>query len=166
MDKIAITEEMNVHKEWYEEATSQNIGTLPVFMSHVLNDYEHDYGTICHAIAACAFAAACAADRSEQGFITGFQAGCVMWEFIKHWTYGGNKTGMRLLDYDNMLFPQYEYKFSKTISKQVWERLQEEATKYLEDAKNFQHDVNPNVKAHWESIVDGNVPFGYEVEDD
>ena len=36
-----------------------------------------DYGTVCHAIALSAVA------RTAQGGITGFQAGAVMWEFIK-----------------------------------------------------------------------------------
>ena len=58
-----------------------------------------DYGTVCHAIALSAVATAWAANKTAQGGITGFQAGAVMWEFIKNWSYSSNKTGMRLVDY-------------------------------------------------------------------
>ena len=112
MDKIAITEEMHLEKEWFANAKKQTLETLPAFMNHVLNDYCHDYGTICHAISACAIAAAWAADGSEQGGITGFQAGFVMWDVIRQWRYSSNKSGLKIIDYDDMLFPQYEYKFS------------------------------------------------------
>ena len=66
MDKMAITEEMHLEKEWFEQAREQKLETLPEFMNHILNDYRHDYGTICHAISACALAAAWAADNSDQ----------------------------------------------------------------------------------------------------
>ena len=46
MDKIAITEEMHLEKEWFANAKKQTLETLPAFMNHVLNDYCHDYGTI------------------------------------------------------------------------------------------------------------------------
>lgn len=164
MDKIAITEEMHLEKEWFANAKKQTLETLPAFMNHVLNDYCHDYGTICHAISACAIAAAWAADGSEQGGITGFQAGFVMWDFIRQWRYSSNKSGLKIIDYDNMLYPQYEYKFTnKEIPQSIWESLQKQAEELLREEKPYAHET---VIEHWQSIIDGNVPFGYTVKED
>ena len=58
-----------------------------------------------------------------------------------------------------MLYPQYEDKFEKTIRSNTWRALQEQAKKNLEDSEH----VHPAVIAHWESIVRGEVPFGYKV---
>lgn len=164
----AITEQnKEIIDEWYKDAPKQTNETLPEFMSHVLNDYYHDYGTICKAIGACAIAAAWAANKNPRGGITGFQAGAVMWEFIKHWNHTCNKTGMRLIDYDDMLYPQYEDRFAKTITKGLMERLTEEAKKLIaEHESNSQSTVHPEVLAHWKKIAQGIPPFGYEVVDE
>ena len=67
---------------------------------------------------------------------------------------------MKLLDFDNMLYPQYEDSFEKTISVETWENLQEQAKKNLA-SKDFATD---GVRNHWQSIVDGKVPFGFIVK--
>jgi hypothetical protein len=162
MSKTFVTEEMRPEKEWFKEARKQTLETLPKFIDHVMNDYVHDYGTVCHAISACAIAAAWAANECKGacGGITGFQASFVMWDFVKQWSYTDNKTALKILDYDKMLFPQYEDNFQKTMQKATWEVIQAEAKKKLESAKS----AHPDVVAHWKSIVAGNVPFGYTVE--
>ena len=86
-NKTPITEEMHLEKEWFELARKQTLETLPGFINYVMNDYMHDYGTICHAVAACALASAWAANDSPNGGITGFQANFVMWDFVKQWGY-------------------------------------------------------------------------------
>ena len=108
-----ITEKQQVHVRWYEDAKNQTVESLPVFISHIASDYGHDYGTICHAMAAGAIAAATAIDKSPVGGITGFQAGAVMWEFIRNWNFSHNRCGLRIIDYDNFLYPQYSYKYQK-----------------------------------------------------
>lgn len=158
-----ITEEMGVHKQWYEEARNMTPENLNTFITKLVKDYNHDYGTICHAMAAGAIATMYAMDKTPQGGITGFQASCIMWEFIKQWMYKNNKCGMKLLNYDNMLFPQYHDNFDKTISKQTWESLQKQAKMNLDDTDE---NVHVSVKAHWEDIVAGVVPFGYTVRKD
>jgi len=158
-----ITEEMGVHKEWYIEARKVTEKTLPEFIRHITEDYSHDYGTICHALASAAVAAANAVNHSPEGGITGFQAGAVMWEFIRHWNYEDNKSGMKIVDYDQMLYPQSDYKFDKTISKSTWEVIQKMAKENLEEKQEHAH---PNVISHWESIVNGKIPFGYTIKDE
>ena len=154
-----ITEKDNVHQKWYEEAKEQTLETLPGFLEHLLEDYQHDYGTICHALTAGGIATMWAMDKSDQGGITGFQASCIMWGFIRNWM--NYKEPLKLLNYGNMLFPQYEDKFEKTINSNTWQWLQEEAKKKIETKES----ASPNVIKHWKSIVDGKIPFGYTIED-
>lgn len=161
MDKQAITEEMHLEKEWFEQTDKiKTIDQLTEFINHLLGDYEHDYGTVCHAIGAAAVATAWYGAHAEG--ITGFQAGFVMWDFIKYWIKTSNTCGLKLVDYDDFLYPQYQYKFEKTISKNAWKCIQEQAKKNLESNEV----ACPEVRNHWQSIVSGIVPFGYKVEDD
>lgn len=167
MEKI--NEKQHLEKIWFKEAQEQTIETLPAFINHIMNDYVHDYGTICHAIAACALAAAWGTNHHEQGGITGFQASFVMWDFIKEWEYSGNKTGLKIVDYDNMLYPQYKDKFDKVISKETFKGIQKEAINRLGEYYNTLENeryVHPDVVKHWRSIVAGNVPFGYKIKED
>ena len=159
--KEKITEEQGIHKAWYDEARKQTLETLPAFLEKLSKDYDHDYGTICHAIAAAGIGAMWAVEQSPSGGITGFQAGAIIWEVIRHWGVF-DKGPLRMIEYQNMLYPQYADKFEKTIRKHVWEFLQKEAQEKL----NENGALHPDVKSHLESIVSGIVPFGYTVEED
>ena len=69
---------------------------------------------------------------------------------------------MRLIDYDQMLYPQYDYKFiNREIDAYTWKKLQEKASNLLAEKDTF---VHPDVRKHWQSICDGGVPFGYTVK--
>lgn len=162
MKKKAITEDVRLQKEWYERAKSMKPDKFPEFFREMTEDYIHDYGTVCHAMAAVGLAAMFAFNNSEgaRGGITGFQAGCVMWEVIRHMNYENNKCGLRLLDMDDLLYPQYEHKFT-AISKDTWDAVKKEAQKRLLE----RGAVHPYVVAHWGSIVNGKVPFGLRIED-
>lgn len=120
---------------------------------------DHDYGTICVAIGHIAAAAARAADRMPSGGITGFQAGAVFWEFTRAWGVFGDGP-KRVVTYGDMLYPQYADKMAPTISADTWRWLQEEAARNLKERST----AVESVVAHWRSIVDGVVPFGYSVE--
>ena len=156
-----ITESDNVHEEFYKEATSKEMSLekLPAFLKKLTKEYRHDYGTICHALTAGAIATMWAMNRTPQGGITGFQASCIMWEFIKQWM--GYKTPMRLIKYEEMLYPQYAHKFNNTISTETWKFLQDEANKKLAEKGAVE-----TVRIHWQSIADGIVPFGYIVKEE
>ena len=132
---------------------------LVSFLQKVKETCNTGYGTAPRSIAQAALATAWY--LSADFGITGFQASFVMWDFIRDWLFPSNKCGMKIVDYDEMLYPQYWDKFEKTITKDTFEALQEAARKNLEDAKQ----VHPNVVAHWKYIADGNVPFGYVIRD-
>jgi hypothetical protein len=82
-------------------------------LNSLLNDYTHDYETICKAIAAGLLGTAHAMDMHKNAGITGFQASCVISEFIKHYMFISNETSMRIINYDNLIYPQYEHYFAK-----------------------------------------------------
>lgn len=157
--KEVITEEMGVHKDWYEQAKSiKTTDEAKAFADHVTNDYRHDYGTVCHAIAASSLGMFNALAAQEG--ITGFQASCIAWEIIRRLFH--IEGGAKLIKYEDMLYPQYENKFDKTISKDTFEWLQQEAKNKL----HVSDSIHPAVEAHLESIVNGTVPFGYTVKED
>lgn len=133
---------------------------LKNYIEDVEKNYNYDYGVVPRAIAQATLATA-----DYLGYkmgITGLQASIVMWDFIMGWYYPHNKCGLKLTNYDDMLYPQYEYKFEKTISKDTWEAIQKQAKAKLEE-NGYAH---PDVIEHWKSIAAGNVPFGYKVEND
>lgn len=155
--KQQITEKDHLEKEWFKEATEQTLETLPKFINHLMNDYEHDYGTSVKAVTAAMLGTFRAFDKQE-GF-TGFQVRFIPWMMInKFW--GESEIGRKVIDFDDMLFPQYEDRFRNTISKELFKRLQERASKFIEEG-----DLHPDVKKHMESIVAGEVPFGYKLID-
>lgn len=153
-----ITEDMHLEKEWFKKAKCMTLETLPAYLNELMN-YEHDYGTICHAIASGAIATMWAMNNHENGNITGFQASCLLWDIIKQWSYTGNTVGLKITDYNEMLYPQYEHKFEKTISHSVWGSMVSQAKENLM-SEDFACEA---VRNHWESIVNGEVPFGYKV---
>lgn len=148
-----------IDRSIYKEAREQTAETIGDFIKHVMNDYHLDYSTVCFAVAASAIAAVHAADNQEHGGITGWQAGYIMFEIIRQMNYPNNKCGLRIINYDDMLFPQYGYKFEKTIDPDTFMALQEEALIRLKN-----HDAHPAVINHWKSIADGVVPFEYEIK--
>jgi hypothetical protein len=129
-EPLVITEEQNLQEQWYLRAKEATLETLPEFIRHLMNDYRHDYGTVCHAIAASAVAAAWAADKEPNGGITGFQASAIMWEFIKHWGMGMDGP-LRLVKYEMMLYPQEADRFQQAIAPETWEWLQGKAREQL-----------------------------------
>jgi hypothetical protein len=156
MSKQQIREEDREHDKWYEAASKVTLSDLPQFLRHLTEDYKHDYGTICHAIAAGMTATMAAMNASPQGGITGFQAGCIKWCVLEHAFW--EKGPMRLVKYEDLMFPQYADRFT-SISPDTWSWLQEQAKSKLASGCS----AHPDVLAHWRSIADGVVPFGLAV---
>lgn len=149
-----ITEESGEHKAWKAEAASVTLETLPAFLTKLTTEYQHDYGTICHALAAAMHAAFHAVEGSPAGGITGFQASCVMWQVLQNTFH--IEAPARLLNYRNLLYPQYADKF-QTIDPETWDAVRKIAQENLESAPEHMH---PEVRAHMESVAEGVIPFG------
>lgn len=160
MQAINETDNQTEIAAWYIDAKAQTTTTLPEFIRHLTEDYKHDYGTIVSAFAAIGVAACSAADKTPQGGITGFQAGGVMWKFMRY--YNGVETPARLVRYRDMLYPQYAQQFEKTIDADTWSELQAMAKSKLAAADGA--DMSGPVAEHMRAIVRGVVPFGYAVK--
>lgn len=162
LQKKSITEEDGLQQEWYEDASHITRANLQEFINHIMDDYDHDYGTYCHALTAAAIATVHAYGTE----LSGFQASIISILFPRNYFYRDILTGISIRDWDDMLYPQYEQKFQKNISKDMWEGVKQAAQKNLDEKvqdEEFGGFVSPEVEAHWQSIVEGNVPFGYEV---
>lgn len=155
-----VTEEMNPQIEWFERARSiETIEEFSAFAKELLEETEHDYGTVCHAIGALAIAAGWMGSHIQG--ITGFQAGFVMWDFIKQWNFRTNKCGLRIINYDDMLYPQFRDEFEKTLPADRFKIMQKVAAEHLANGK-----MHPAVEQHMRNIVAGVVPFGYTLTDE
>ena len=98
-------------------------------------------------------------NSEPEGGLTGFQAGFVWWGFFKLWMQAGDGP-MRMVDYSDLLYPQYEHKF-REISSDTWEWAQTKARSLIAEHTT---NVHPDVFTHWQAIADGVVPFGLIVE--
>ena len=67
---------------------------------------------------------------------------------------------MRLVKYDDLLYPQHERSFT-AISKETRDYVRQKAEENL--GADITH-VAPRVVEHWRSIARGAVPFGLRVE--
>ena len=143
---------------WMKKAHDQTPETLAQFLKDVRDGIPVSYGNIVHKMAISAIATTWAVDHSDQGGITGFQAGCVMWEYIQFWMSLHHP--LSLIDYENMLYPQYEDRFT-SISKETFAWMQKRAREILEENKD--HGMHPNVREHMERIIMGQPPFGFRV---
>jgi hypothetical protein len=150
-------EELKVLRQsWYDEARKQTNETIPSFLQKLF-EYNHDYNTICYACGAAAVAAATAIDNHS---ITGFQANAIMWEFVTEWLQEQDKP-MRLVKFENMLYPQYKSDFDKTILQETADWLISKAKEKLELYTDLA--AHPDVLAHWKSLAKGELPFGYRI---
>lgn len=130
-----------------------------------LEKYEHGVDTLPHVVAVAAVAAATVVANSPQGQAVGMDKSVMAhnlatWKFIGE--FGGFDEGpMRLLQYGQMLYPQTEKKFEKTIDKATMGWLEEKAKEALESGR----EIAPKVRMHLECISVGIPPFGYAIEE-
>ena len=142
---------------WMKLAREQTPETLPDFLKDVHEAIPVSYGNAVHRLAISAIATTWAYNKSQAGGITGFQASCVMWEYIEFWM--SKHTPHILLDYEDMLYPQSEEKFT-SISQEIWDWIRKTARERLEKDSKF---MAPAVAKHMDQIIMGRVPFGYRV---
>ena len=162
-DRVPITEKDKMQDEWYKEAKAvKTKEDFIAFFDKLDLKYMHDYGTICHAVAAMALAGAYLMEHSDQGGISGFQAGCINWEFISHWMHIDGPA--RILNYEKMLYPQDQEMFERVISQETADWLKAEAQKKLGESKG--QEVHDEVYEHWKKLASGELPWGFVVKGD
>lgn len=161
MEKQNLTEEdsKQLIDLWKKEAKEvKTPDELALFVTKLITQYNHDYGTVVRAMTAAMMASFSVVDKSPQGGITGFQAGFIAWDMIKE--FMSIQGAAKILDYDNLLYPQYAHKFEKTIDVGTWESVQAKARENLTGNNDHTHH---DVVSHWKSIVDGVLPFGFTI---
>ena len=95
--------------------------------------------------------------------LSNWQMGSIMWDIIDKLILTEHECGLEIKNYSDMLYPQYEHRFAKTISKDTWQLLQQKAKEKIESNKTTKFPANEEAVNHWQSIVNGKVPFGYAV---
>ena len=154
----------DIIENWYEKAKHiKNPDELKEFIENVYSFGEYPgYDECVHAMTSIAIAASWCANKHYK--ITGFQASCVGLEYLLHWTYDYRNTiGISVINWSDMLYPQKDHLFEKTITKDIFKALQEAAQKNLKAEETSSIPAHPRVIEHWQSIVNGIVPFGYEL---
>ena len=152
-------DDKDVIDSWYKRASEVTPETFGYLINELLHNYNLDYGAKIHAAAACTIAMfnACG---DVFGF-SGFQSSASIMQVLYKLNYPCNKTGIRVIDYDDMLYPQYEDKF-RSIRRDTWEHLRKRADELIAENKSI---ADPLVLHHWKSISSGIVPFGYYISD-
>lgn len=156
--------EQEYKKYIYEKADKiRTKKELEHFITEIVKTKDLDYGKIVYAICGSMIATCNYIDRSPVGGITGFQAGFIGWEMVKEYLIRtNNDCGMKIINYGELLYPQYKDRTDKLISSSTWKALQERASEKLKEVP----DAHPKVIKHWKKIVKGKVPFGYKVKKD
>jgi hypothetical protein len=88
------------------------------------------------------------------------------------WNGIGERSPARLIDYEDLLYPQFEGKF-RSIPADVWEWAQNAAKEKIarsspwsrRDSENGTMLMSEDVFRHWESVAAGVVPFGLRIEE-
>ena len=146
-------------------AEAKNVKTpaeLAAFVEKVSNE-PHDYGTIIYACCAAMHAAFHTVNASPNGGITGFQAGCLMWEMVRQYGMFGKEGLLRIQDFSNLMYPQYDEKFGARISREWADKLKETAAAKLRELPS---SGSSKVRQRMQEIADGRLPEFVSVSDE
>lgn len=144
--------------DWWEAAKAcRSVEDACAFAHQLQDDYYHDYGTICHAVAAAGVAMANAVGLPAG--ITGFQGGAIGWMLHRHWEQWDDSPRL-LIDYGKVLFPQYDGRFT-AISRDTHEWLIKKAKERIAESDGL---VSSEVWDRWQLIADGQLPAFLSVQ--
>ena len=168
-EKIVVTEEMHPEKEWFAEARKQTVETLPAFIKQSLSLFLNSIPIIfihgfLKPILVLRVQEQVVVNQSQTAFVVGLRP---LTDEIPH-DEASLKTG------DATIRSVIGSPSSRNSARGngmndraivmviVAHEMVDEASEGYPD----KHPVHPDVIAHWKSIVDGHVPFGYSVLDD
>lgn len=144
-DKIKQVDSIDKFNSFYKEITNQPINE----------------GNIVEMASAFILAAANTLVQKYPKMFTKDRSGEIMWNFIRSWLPEFSFSPLRMLIYEDLLYPQFARNF-KTISQDIFEWIQNTAKNHLERHK----DASPDLKVHWQSIIDGQIPYGLILEEE
>lgn len=162
------TEGPRPHKDTWMEKAWHGVDTPDVLRSFALelasqteSAKGRDDASGIAADAASALAVASACMFAKMFSMTAYQKSRVMWNIVDALTDAEHDCGLKMVNYNHMLYPQYEDEFSGILPRQVWEALRTKAAETL-SAKG-DGELCEEVRSHLQSIADGKVPFGHSV---
>jgi hypothetical protein len=133
------------------ESEVKKVTTIEELSSYIaeLVNQNHDYGTCVYAMSMSAVATFYYV--AHKLGVTGFQACCADWDFLRR-TRRMDK--FKILDLENLLFPQYqdEFKSYEELIKENKSWLSKEAEKRLAANPN----AHPAVIKHWKELATTN----------
>lgn len=146
-------------EEWYAAAEQQTAESIGGFIRALASTKcEEKNGNIEMALAS--MVAALNVLEKEYGYkFSQVQKECMAIEIQRALGLLQSKAGVHVLDYDDMLDWRLQIFFANLIGESAWETLQKEAARRLEKWP----EADEKDRVHWQSIVDGKVPFGYTV---
>ena len=110
---------------------------------------SHDYGTCVYAMSIASEAAFNWAARSLG--VTGFQASCADMDILRRTRQF--KGGFQIVDYNNLLYPQYRDKFDSLTFESLLHEHKDELKKRASELLIANPNSHPKVKAHWERLI-------------
>jgi hypothetical protein len=114
-----------------------------------LVDREHDYGTCCYAMSLAALAAFNYVAHTLG--CTGFQASCADLNFIGRTRH--MKHGFRIIDYENLLYPQYLTDERFPTHQQLLSQNREELAKAARELLATRDLACDEVRERWEYVA-------------
>lgn len=152
---------MPIKKELYERVSKVfSTDELKTFCEEMIKEIDKDNAQ--EMITAVILAAAhMVVNMFPEHIDTKDKSGTVMWNFVRHWMPEFSFAPLRILIYEDLLYPQFEANY-RTISKEVWEWVKREAQILLDNKK----DAVPQLCEHWQSVIDGNIPYGLILDED
>ncbi len=137
----------------YYERSDEDLNTLEARFLEM----EHTYDSACHATAAMALHAA--RRMASRLGLSGFQAGFVDLQFVSHWRFDDEDVPFGIMDFSQLLYPQYDDDAPRRISKATFERLRELARERLNEAPKGLKFASERVLERWRLIAGGNLPI-------
>jgi len=150
------TETLN---SWFKEASEITLGEFEPFINKMISGLTapEDISWV-YIVGNTAVFNLIGKDETRKLSKDGFNF--VRWNIVEAMFPEYTGCSMRIENYDYLLYPSYQNYFTK-IPKVIFEAVQKKATGYLETEK----ELTEEAKNHLQSIVDGNVPFGFELSE-
>lgn len=151
-------------KTWGEKSYQMSIEELPVFIQQVVDTYEH---TSISKINLLNISVTCLLNNFYQEKVlpmTEPEVETSKWTLVKMLFPSLGDGPISMIKWNNLLSPTSEPYFH-SIPMDVFKDVQSSAALLVERHESGRETFPDEEVAHWKSIIDGNVPFGYKIID-
>jgi hypothetical protein len=138
-----------------------NADDLAEFVKYLARGIRQNGDTVPHALHAVMRAAFVAMSYEARVPLTQVQTDALGWMLVRDFFIVGPNDPLRLVNYAELLNPECADTFT-AIPPTTWERVRENARAMLTHPILAQF-AGEELRAHWQSVAEGNVPFGLRV---